>query len=318
MPGYEPPFTRTPRMDEFCMDIAEMVGRLTPTSELSASPHLHRLLRIQTIHSSVVIEGNTLSIEQATAILDGKRVLGDCDDIREVQNAERAYALLPELDPYSIDDLLRVHAAMADGLVKNAGSFRDTNAGVFDGDRLVHMGTPAHYVPQVMADLFDWLGRTDMHPLLRSCVFHYEFEFIYPFTDGNGRTGRLWHTLLLSRWRPVLAWLPVENVILRTQQDYYAAFSASESAGECGPFVEYMLGAIREALEPFCGVKSAAERREDALLSFVRENPAATIAQIAECLGVSRPTVDRLVASLREQGKLIREGSRRAGKWIVL
>ena len=317
MPGYEPPFIRTPRMDELCMDIAEMVGRLTPTSELSISPHLHRLLRIQTIHSSVVIEGNTLSIEQATAILDGKRVLGDRDDIREVQNTERAYALLPELDPYSPDDLLRAHAVMADGLVKNAGSFRDTNAGVFDGNRLVHMGTPAHYVPQVMADLFDWLGRTDMHPLLRSCVFHYEFEFIHPFADGNGRTGRLWHTLLLSRWRPVLAWLPVESVILRTRQDYYAAFAASETAGECGPFVEYMLGTIREALEPYCGAKSAAEQREEALLAFVQENPAATIAQIAEHLGVSRATVDRMVASLRKQGKLARKGSRRVGKWVV-
>lgn len=315
---YEPPFARTARMDRLCMEIAEMVGRLTPVSEMSTSPVLHRKLRIKTIHSSLVVEGNTLTVEQVTAILDGKRVLGDRDDIREVENADRAYALLPELDPYSLSDLLRVHKEMTEGLVPTAGRFRDTNAGVFDGDRLIHMGTPSHYVPQVMADLFSWLGRTELHPLLSSCIFHYEFEFIHPFADGNGRTGRLWHTLLLSKWRDILAWLPVEGVILRTQQRYYGAFAASEAQGDCAPFVEYMLEAIKEALEPYCRTKSAAELREEALIEFVREHPEATLARISEHLGVSRATTDRTVASLRASGRLAREGSRRSGAWVVL
>lgn len=314
---YEPPFTRTARMDYLCMEIAEMVGRLTPVSEMSTSPVLHRKLRIQTIHSSLVVEGNTLTVEQVTAILDGKRVLGNRDDIREVENADRAYALLFALDPYLLSDLLRIHKEMTEGLVPTAGRFRDANAGVFDGDRLIHMGTPAHYVPQVMADLFSWLERTELHPLLSSCIFHYEFEFIHPFADGNGRTGRLWHTLLLSKWRDVLAWLPVESVILRTQQRYYGAFAASESRGDCAPFVEYMLEAIREALEPYCRMKSDVELREEALLDFVHEHPEATLARISEHLGVSRATADRTVASLRASGRLTREGSKRSGRWIV-
>ena len=204
------------------------------------------------------------------------------------------------------------------GLVPEAGRFRSKNAGVFEGERLIHAGTPAKYVPSLMDDLFSWLARSDMHPLLRSCVFHYEFEFIHPFADGNGRTGRLWHTLMLSKWRRALAWLPVESVILKRQQDYYRAFSEAESKGECGPFVTYMLEAIKEALAPYSGNQaSAAVLREEALLAFVLDRPNATIAEIAEHLGVSRATVDRLIATLRANGRLNRVGGRRAGHWKV-
>ncbi len=317
MTAYEPPLMRTPRMDELSMEIAEMVGRLEPSSPLSTSPTLHRALRIQTIHSSLVVEGNALSLDQVTAILDGKRVLGAGDDIREVENASRAYALLPELDPLSLDDLLRAHHLMTEGLVPSAGRFRDANVGVFDGERLVHAGTPAAYVPGLMADLFGWLARSDLHPLLRSCVFHYEFEFIHPFADGNGRTGRLWHTLLLSRWREMLLWLPVESVILSRQQEYYAAFAASEARGDCAPFVEYMLEAIHEALRPYCRQGGPSGARQEATLAFLAENPRATVAQLAGHLGVGRATADRLLASLRADGRLERSGSRRSGSWVV-
>ena len=209
--GYEPPFERTSTIDTLCMEIAELVGMLHPSSGLGTSPVLHRELRIRTIRSSLMIEGNTLSEEAVTAIMDGKRVLGPARDILEVENAKRAYELIDSLDPLSLDDLLRVHRVMMDGLIEHAGCFRSGNVGVFDGETLIHAGTPANYVPQVMSDLFEWLAKTDLHPLLVSCVFHYEFEFIHPFADGNGRTGRLWHTLLLSRWRPALVWLPVEK-----------------------------------------------------------------------------------------------------------
>lgn len=314
---YEPPFTRTPRMDELCMEIAEMVGRITPTSKLTTSPTLHRALRIKTIYSSLVVEGNTLSLEQMTAVLDGKRVLGDRNDIREVENADRAYDLIPQLDPYSLEDLLKAHQTMTAGLLPSAGRFRDENAGVFDGAKLIHAGTPAGYVPEVMASLFTWLRNTELHPLLASCIFHYEFEFIHPFSDGNGRTGRLWHTLLLSRWREVFAWLPIESVILREQQRYYAAFATSEARGNCTPFVEYMLEAIHESLLPYCITQSKAEQREEALLDFLREHPSATIAEAAEKLGVSRATIDRTISALRSQNRLTRKGGRRGGEWVV-
>lgn len=315
---YEPPFLRTPRIEALCMDIAESVGSLGPNSKLSTNPTLHRKLRISTIYSSLLVEGNELSLDQVTAIIDGKRVLGNQNDIREVENARNAYDMLPDLDPLSLDDLLLAHKAMMTGLVPEAGRFRSKNAGVFEGERLIHAGTPAKYVPSLMEDLFSWLACSDMHPLLRSCVFHYEFEFIHPFADGNGRTGRLWHTLLLSKWRHALAWLPVESVILKRQQDYYRAFSEAESKGECGPFVTYMLEAIKEALAPYSGNQaSATVLREEALLAFVLDRPNATIAEIAEHLGVSRATVDRLIATLRANGRLNRVGGRRAGHWEV-
>lgn len=318
MSAYEPILTRTAVIDELSMEIAEMVGRLTPTSDLSTSPTLHRALRIQTIHSSLVIEGNALSHEQATAILDGKHVLGNANDILEVKNAAAAYELATTLNPYSLEDLLKAHKTMMQGLVKEAGSFRSKNAGVFDGTTLIHMGTSAQYVPELMRQLFDWLANSELHPLVRSCVFHYEFEFIHPFADGNGRTGRLWHTLLLANWRELLAWLPVESVILQTQQNYYAAFAQSEAMGDCAPFVEYMLGAIKTALEPYCSPESPQKQRAEALLAYVLQNPNASIQEIAEHLGVGRATVDRTIATLRQEKRLEREGTKRKGSWKVI
>ncbi|RLP10747.1 Fic family protein [Propionibacterium australiense] len=313
--GYAPPFNRTPEIDTLCMQIAEHVGALGPASPLSTSPRLHRELRIRTIHSSLVIEGSTLSHDAVTAIVDGKRVLGPARQIREVANANRAHGLMDELDPYSLADLLRTHGVMMAGLVDDAGRFRNANAGVFDGDRLIHAGTPAGYVPEVMADLFDWMSRTDLHPLLVSCVFHYEFEFVHPFTDGNGRTGRLWHTLLLSHWRPVLAWLPIETVIRDRQQGYYAALARSNAEGSCEEFVAFMLTVIRDALLPY--TTTPPDGREDQALALLASNPGATIADLADHLGCSRRTAERIVAGLRASGRLVREGSARAGSWRV-
>ena len=314
---YEPPFEKTDAIDELALRAAEMVGSLSADSALSSSPTLHRKLRIQSIYSSLVTEGNGLSENQVTALIEGKRVLGDARDIREVENATRAYALLDELDPTSLDDMLRVHATMMDGLVEHPGTFRSDNVGVFDGEQLIHAGTPARYVAEVMGELFAWLATTNMHPLLRSCIFHYEFEFIHPFADGNGRCGRLWHTLILSRWRPVLAYLPVESVILRRQQDYYAAFNDSNARGESSPFVRFMLEAICEALEPHCPDKTRAERREEAILALMREDPHISTPAIAAHLGVSQSTAERALAALRADGRISRRGNRRSGTWVV-
>ncbi|WP_317416142.1 Fic family protein [Thermophilibacter provencensis] len=315
--GYEPPFERTPEIDNLCMEIAELVGMLHPSSGLGTSPTLHRELRIRTIRSSLMIEGNTLSEEAVTAIMDGKRVLGPARDILEVENAKRAYELIDSLDPLSLDDLLRVHRVMMDGLIEHAGCFRSGDVGVFDGDTLIHAGTPANYVPQVMANLFEWLAETDLHPLLVSCVFHYEFEFIHPFADGNGRTGRLWHTLLLSRWRPALAWLPVESVIRERQQGYYRALAESNAADSSERFVTFMLQVIRDALLPFSLPETQRESRVRQALAYFSTHPKGTIAELAALLGCSRRSTERLVASLRQEGKLRREGGARGGTWVV-
>ncbi|BAK43925.1 Fic family protein [Eggerthella sp. YY7918] len=316
--SYEPPFTRTPEIDALAMEIAEMVGALSFASDMGDNIRLHRELRIRTIRSSLMIEGNTLSEDAVTAILDGKRVLGDANDIREVENAKRAYDLMSEFDPLSLRDLLRAHHAMMDGLVSEAGSFRSKNAGVFDGDALIHAGTPANYVPEVMKNLFDWMSETQLHPLLVSCIFHYEFEFIHPFSDGNGRTGRLWHTLLLARWRPSLAWLPVESVILERQRDYYASIAQSNERGSSEPFVTFMLEVIRDALKPYVEPVSEQELRERAVLTLLEDNPHMTAAALAEATSTPQRTIERTLANLRKTGRLIREGSPRAGYWRVV
>lgn len=315
--GYEPPFERTPEIDALCMEIAELVGMLHPSSSLGTSPTLHRELRIRTIRSSLMIEGNTLSEEAVTAIMDGKRVLGPARDILEVENAKRAYELIDSLDPLSLDDLLRAHRVMMDGLIEHAGRFRSGDVGVFDGGALIHASTPANYVPRVMADLFGWLATTNLHPLPVSCVFHYEFEFIHPFADGNGRTGRLWHTVLLSRWRPALAWLPVESVIRERQQGYYRALAESNAAGSSESFVTFMLQVIREALLPFSLPETQRESRVRQALTYFSAHPKGTIAELADLLGCSKRSAERLVASLRKEGKLRREGGARGGTWAV-
>lgn len=315
--AYEPPFERTREIDDLAMEIAELVGMLHHTSELGTNPTLHRELRIRTIRSSLMIEGNTLTEDAVTAIMGGKRVLGPAKDILEVENAQRAYSLIGDLNPLSLNDLLRAHRVMMDGLVDHAGCFRTGDVGVFSGDELVHAGTPARYVPHVMSDLFAWLARTDLHPLISSCVFHYEFEFIHPFSDGNGRTGRLWHTLLLARWRPALAWLPVESVIRERQQEYYATLAESNAAGSSECFVTFMLQVIRDALLPFAQPERVGEGRERRALAYFSKHPHATVADLAAHLECSKRTAERLVADLRQKGLLRREGAARGGMWVV-
>ena len=252
-----------------------------------------------------------------SAIIDGKPVLGDRRDILEVENARAAYDLIPSLDPYSVEELLGVHRVMMDGLVPDAGRFRSGNVGVFNGDTLIHAGTPAAYVPEVMGGLFEWLRTTRMHPLLASCVFHFEFEFCHPFSDGNGRMGRLWQTLLLSRWRSVLAWLPVESTIRRRQADYYEALARSGATGSCESFVEFMLEAIREAILPYARPESAADAERARALAFLSDNSRSTVAQLAQHLGCSKRSAERMVAQLKEEGMLERQGSPRSGVWVV-
>lgn len=314
---YEPPFKSNNRIDALALEIAELAGGLSPQIPLASSPTLHRELRIRTIYSSLLIEGNQLDERAVTAIIDGKRVLGNDRDILEVQNAKRAYDMIPELDPYSIEDLLKAQGVMMEGLRRDAGCFRSGNVGVFDGEALIHAGTPAAYVAGVIADIFDWLSTTDMHPLLASCVFHYEFEFCHPFSDGNGRTGRLWQTLLLSKWKPALAWLPVESVIRQRQEGYYDALAASEGKASSEPFVEFMLEAIRDALLPFVQVDDAQVSSIDLTLRFFEAQPSSTISALADHLGCSKRSAERIVATLKQEGRLERRGSARAGEWIV-
>lgn len=250
MRNKKPPFEITTAILSDVATISELVGSIGSTQNLSTNPTLRRQNRIRTIYSSLAIEQNTLSLEQVTAVLSGKRVLAPPKDIAEVQNAYEIYDHLSELNPYSVEDLLLAHRVMMRDLVSEAGMFRSRPVGVVDSEgNILHFGTLPQYVPDLVEELLQWTEESPLPLLIKSCVFHYEFEVIHPFADGNGRIGRLWHTLLLSQWNPLFAWLPVESIIHDHQQEYYDAINRSNALGEGTPFLEFMLGVIKEALQ---------------------------------------------------------------------
>ena len=247
---YVPPYEITDEMLRLITDIMENLGRLSGVNELEKLPRLRRVNRIKSIHSSLAIENNTLSFEQVTAVINGKPVLAPQKDVLEVQNAFRAYEKLSEINPYSIDDLLKIHGIMTDGLVKEAGQLRSGQVGVYNQDgKVVHLAPPAEFVPGQIAQLFDWVQTSKTNMLIKSSVFHYEFEFIHPFNDGNGRTGRFWQTALLASWKPIFAWIPIESIIKNNQEAYYNAIALSTSQGKSDIFVEFMLDVINNAIK---------------------------------------------------------------------
>lgn len=248
MSEYQPPFHMTDEIIFLVSEISEQIGRISVLQEGSVSPHLRRENRIRTIHSSLAIEQNSLSLGQVTAILDGKRVLGNPNEILEVQNAYEAYELMLNLDPGSVEDLLEAHRLMMNGLVPENGRFRTGNVGVFDGSTLIHMAPPAKFVPRQICDLIEWYQRSAAHPLIKSAVFHYEFEFIHPFSDGNGRLGRMWHSLLLGQWKELFYWLPIEELIQSRQAEYYRVLGEADQTADCSGFVRLMLETIRDTL----------------------------------------------------------------------
>lgn len=322
MKNKKPPFEITNPIIESVVEISELVGRLTTAQHLSISPTLRRANRIRTIHGSLAIEQNTLTLEQVTAVLNGKQVLAPPKDIAEVKNAYEIYERLEELDPYSVDDLLTAHGIMTRGLVEESGMFRTRPVGVVDREgHILHFGTLPQYVPDLVAELLNWVKSSDVHMLIRSCVFHYEFELIHPFADGNGRVGRLWHTLLLSKWNPAFAWLPVESMVYARQQDYYAAINASNDAGDATAFLAFMLSAIKASLtdavntrdEMSDGVMDKATSRWNAIQSFLKTHPFIMNADVRELCGVSAATANRILAALAAEKKLMKY--REGGHW---
>lgn len=301
MSEYKPPFHVTDKMMSLIAEICEQVGRITVLQEGAINPHLRRENRIRTIHSSLAIEHNSLSLEQVTAILDGKRVLGNPNEIKEVQNAYGAYELMLQLDPASTEDLLRAHRLMMNGLVSENGRFRSGDVGVFNGEVLVHMAPPAKFVPKHVCNLFTWYRQSKLHPLIKSAIFHYEFEFIHPFADGNGRMGRMWHSLLLGKWKELFFWLPMEELIQSRQEKYYDALGAADKQADSAGFVELMLEIIRDSLKEVTVLGRSADQDSDQvtdqvkspverLLSVLGEGTLSA-AELMERLGLShRPT----------------------------
>lgn len=315
MRNKKPPFEITNQMIDYVAEIAEVLGKLNVTDTLSSNPTLRRSNRIRTIHGSLAIEQNTLSLEQVTAVLNGKHVLAPPKDIAEVKNAYEIYERLDELDPYSVNDLLTAHGIMTRGLVEESGMFRTRPVGVVDSEgHVLHFGTLPQYVPDLVMELLGWVKTSGVHMLIRSCVFHYELELIHPFADGNGRVGRLWHTLLLSKWNPAFAWLPVESIIHDRQREYYDAINASNNAGESTVFIEFMLSAIKASLmdaidtsDEMSDVKmDKATLRWNKIQEYLKAHDYIMNADVRELCGVSAATANRILAYFVASDKLVK------------
>ena len=333
---YKPPFDITSEMLHLISEISEQVGIINMRlGENAPSPQLRKKNQIKTIHSSLGIEHNSLSLKQVTDIIDGKRVLGAPDEIQEVKNAIEAYRLMPELDAFKEKDLLKAHGLMMKDLVQNAGHYRQEGVGVFNGEQLLHMAPPAERVPQLMGDLFKWVSKTDVHPLIHSCVFHYEFEFIHPFVDGNGRMGRFWQTMLLSRWKGIFAWLPVETIVKDNQQEYYNVIAQSDAAGNSTVFVEFMLKCLLDAMENYEDTEEETEELHDKLhdklhdmfpelsektfgvLEVLKAHPGLKAEDIGMQVSLSERQVKTYLNALKQAGLIVRVGSNKTGYWKV-
>ena len=251
MSSYVPPYTISNRMLELVSDISEKVGKISSHKELESKPHLRRNNRIKSIHSSLKIEANSLSLSEVRDVINGHLVLGDQKEIQEVKNAYEAYKKIPEINPTSISELKKIHGIMTYRTVNESGVFRQGEEGVFSGDKCIFIAPPPHMVSGLMNDLISWMKRSEgvVHPLILSAVFHYEFVFIHPFADGNGRMARLWHTVILYRWRNIFEYIPLESQIERFQTEYYDAIAQCHVNGNSDVFIEFMLDMIDQILD---------------------------------------------------------------------
>jgi Fic family protein len=325
MSRYQPPFQLNHAMMSRVADIAEWLGRWKQVNHEEPVPQLRRGNRIRTIQASLAIEQNTLSLEQVTAVLDGKVVLGLPREIQEVHNAFAAYEAMPGWNPASLSDLLTAHGLLLKGLVTDAGQLRQGGVGIYQDKQLVHMAPPANQLSRLMDGLLGWLEKTDAHPLIASSAVHYELEFIHPFSDGNGRIGRLWQTLMLSQWQPMLAFLPVETVIKQRQADYYRVLGESDRASDCSGFIVFMLDAILAALKEAVASETQVEtpvktrvKTPERLVVMLREDQSLTLADVADRLGLSVSAVERAAGKLREAGRLRYVGPKKGGHWEVM
>ena len=324
---YTPPFIVTDEILHLVSEISEQIGTWNALlGERMPSPMLRKENQIKTIHSSLAIEHNSLSLQQVTDVIDGKHVLGAPNEIQEVKNALQAYQLMLQLDAFSETDLLRAHSLMMTDLVDNAGHYRKGSVGVFDGDKCIHVAPSADRVPTLMAELFAWVKETKTHPLISSCVFHYEFEFIHPFMDGNGRMGRYWQTLLLSRWKGIFAWLPVETIVKKYQQEYYKAIAQSDAKGDSTDFIVFMLKCILQTIQEQqkvtdnVGINVGVNVgiNEQRILDALRADASLSAVKIGQLLGITTRQAERLLASLREKNLIRRVGANKNGYWEII
>ena len=264
----KPPYVITDKILSLVASISEKIGEINATHLYKPATELRKKNRIKTIQSSLEIEGNTLSEEQITALLENKRVIAPQKDILEVQNAIKVYDQLSKFNPYRLRDLEKAHSILMKGLIDNAGKLRTSNVGIVKGSKVEHIAPNGSIVMGLMNNLFEYLKKDKELLLIKSCVFHYEFEFIHPFLDGNGRMGRLWQTLILMQQYPVFEYLPVESLIKQKQREYYKKLSESDKKGESTPFIEFMLEILLESLKDITKNQAITLYTEDRIRLF--------------------------------------------------
>ena len=318
--AYDPKFVIDNEMLTLVSETAALMERI-PDAGTSKHIRLRQEGRIRSIHSSVAIEGNRLSLEKVTDIINGKRVIGDPKDILEVKNAQKAYDRMDEHDPFSINDLLTAHGMMMNGTADSPGEFRDCGVGVYKGGEPIHIAPEHEDVPHLMNELMEWIRDSDTHPLIKGCIFHCRFEYIHPFVDGNGRMGRLWHTLIISRWRHAFSHLPIESWINLRRRDYYDSLTEADN-GNITVFIKFMLSMIRMAADEFADEilyeEKSALNIEKQISEMISGRPGITAGGMARLLEVNIRTVKRYLSSMTKKGIIVRVGSDKSGHWEII
>jgi hypothetical protein len=332
--SYQPQFTITAQAINLISEISAKLERYAIRLEQADGVKLRKINRMKTIRGSLAIEGNSLTEEQVTALIEGRHVIAPIREVQEVRNAIKAYDKFMDFDPYKIEDLLLAHEIMALGLLDSPGHFRKIGVCVAGREGITHIAPPANMVSSLMSDLFEWVRDSKDHILIKSSIFHYDFEFIHPFEDGNGRLGRFWQSLFLSKWKPIFANLPIENMIWENQAEYYKAIEQSTKETDSGIFVEFMLGAILKSINNRANLNDLDSDLDNDLdndldgdldndldndlENAIKQMPTATYAELAKKIGKSESTVKRGITKLKKQNIICRVGTDRNGYWKIL
>ena len=318
MKTYKPPYTITSKMVNLISNISEELTHVEYEQEAMITPKLRKKNRVKTLVGTLEIEGNFLGEEKITAMLEGKKVLGTYEEILEVEGVINAYKAFENYQYDKLEDLQKAHKILMNNILTTAGNFRTVNVGVGSAEGVSHVAPPHGMVSSLMYDLFAWLKNSEEHHLIKSCVFHYEFEFIHPFSDGNGRIGRLWQSVILYAWREVFLAMPTESIVRDNQEAYYQALEDAGSAGESTPFIEFMLEVILTTVQSSVkGSVKSSENTEDKILNYLEEHPQTTIKELAEYLNLTTRAIEKQIANLKKEKRLVRVGSARKGHWKV-
>ena len=309
----QPPYTITDKMLNYVSDIMKKIGETNYLESLNKYPELRKKTRIRSIHSSLAIENNQLSLFQVEDVINGKLVIGEQKDIQEVKNAYDAYEKIDKINPYSVEDIKKIHGILTFMIEKDAGKFRNHGEAVYDGDVQIFMCPSHKLVPNLMDNLFIWMNeaKNKINPLILSSVFHYEFVFIHPFSDGNGRTARIWQTALLSNWEKAFVYLPIESMIKKNQNEYYKVIDSCNKAGNSTEFIEFMLKMINDTIDEVINSKEMKNKlelllseNEIKIIDCIKRNVVIGAKDIIEQTGISDSTVRRILRKLLQYGKI--------------